>query len=118
MHLVMITRRLQITKSTPARLGTFECVSLAPFLCAQTAHHHSTPLRRYWSESVQGKYPVLMRKRVGHDLSSEVVIDQNEIAKKHSYVGVMNERLSRDSSHGKVAFAVDTDGHQRWQVRA
>lgn len=57
-----------------------------------------------------------MRRRVGNHLSSEAVIDQNDIAKKHSYVGVMNERLSRDSSHSKVAFAVDTDGHQRWQV--
>ncbi len=78
--------------------------------------HNIVPLLRYWSESVQGEYPVLMRKRAADNSSSEVVIDQNEIAKKHSYVGVMNERLSRDSGHVKVAFAVDTDGHQRWQA--
>jgi protease II len=57
-----------------------------------------------------------MRKRVGNDSSSDVVIDQNDIAKSHSYVGVMNERLSRDSGQTKVAFAVDTDGRQLWQV--
>jgi protease II len=57
-----------------------------------------------------------MRKRVGNDSREEIVIDQNDIAKRHRYVGVMNERVSRDEGQVKVAFAVDTDGHQRWQV--
>jgi hypothetical protein len=65
---------------------------------------------------VQGAYPMLMRKRVDKDSCDEIVIDQNEIAKNHSYVGVMNERVSRDSDQARVAFAVDTDGHQRWEV--
>ena len=57
-----------------------------------------------------------MRQRVDNYAAAEVVIDHNDIAKSHSYVGVMNERLSRDSGQSKVAFAVDTDGQQRWQV--
>jgi hypothetical protein len=57
-----------------------------------------------------------MRQRIDNGTSAEVVIDQNDIAKSHSYVGVMNERLTRDVGQGKVAFAVDTDGQQHWQV--
>lgn len=59
---------------------------------------------------------MLKRKRADRESHDEVVIDQNDIAKSHSYVGVMNERLTRDKGQVKVAFAVDTDGHQRWQV--
>ena len=76
---------------------------------------HSFPYS-YWSICAQGKYPVLMRKRINNESREEIVIDQNDIAKNHRYVGVMNERMSRDDGQVKVAFAVDTDGHQRWQV--
>jgi hypothetical protein len=57
-----------------------------------------------------------MRRRADDECCDEIVIDQNDIAKSHSYVGVMNERITRDSEQRMVAFAVDTDGHQRWQV--
>lgn len=70
----------------------------------------------YWSVNEPGRYPVLMRKRADNSSRDEVVVDQNDIALSHSYVGVVNERVTRDSGQVRVAFAVDTEGCQRWQV--
>jgi oligopeptidase B len=69
----------------------------------------------YYSRTEEGQqYSIFCRKR-GHEGDEEVVLDQNVLAAGHDYFAVGVQAVSPD--HGVLAYATDTDGSEKYQLR-
>ena len=91
----------------------------------------SVPVRRgpwwYYQRTEEGKsYPIHCRRRagvVGEDPPTaeppagdeQVLLDQNELSAGHEYLQVANLAVSPD--HGWLAYAVDSTGAERYELR-
>ena len=70
----------------------------------------------YYSRTVEGlQYPITCRRQGAEDGPEQVLLDENELAQGHDFLAVANESVSPD--HNLLAYAVDTDGGERYGLR-
>jgi oligopeptidase B len=79
----------------------------------------SVPVRRgnyyYYSRTQEGKqYPIQCRRRGGLDGPEEVLLDLNQLAQGHSYLGLGAFVLSDDQN--LLAYAVDETGYRQYRL--
>ncbi|RDV36480.1 S9 family peptidase [Bradymonadaceae bacterium TMQ3] len=79
----------------------------------------SVPVRRgdffYYSRTVEGQdYPIYARKRGSLDADEEVLLDLNQLAEGHDYLGLGAYEFSDD--HRLLAYAIDTSGNERYAL--
>lgn len=79
----------------------------------------SVPVRRgafvYYSRTEEGKqYPILCRRRDSTGTAEEVLLDQNELAKGHKFVGLGAMAISDDQN--LLAFSVDYTGFRQYSL--
>ena len=80
----------------------------------------TAPVRRgayyYYSRTEEGKqYPIYCRKQGSLDAPEAVILDLNELAKGHSYVGVGAMEVSNDGN--LLAYGVDFTGFRDYQLQ-
>jgi oligopeptidase B len=80
----------------------------------------SVPVRRgdylYYSRTVEGKqYPIQCRRRGDMNGPEEVLLDQNELAHGHAFVGLGGFELSDDQN--LLAYTVDYTGFRQYQLQ-
>ncbi|SRR5579871_73496 len=80
----------------------------------------SVPTRRgeylYYTRTEEGKqYPIRCRRKGAMTAPEEVLLDANELAKDHKFVGVGDFELSDDQQ--KVAYTVDFTGFRQYSLR-
>jgi oligopeptidase B len=80
----------------------------------------SVPVRRgeylYYSRTVEGlQYPIQCRRKGNMEASEEVLLDPNELAKTHKFVGVGNFVVSDDAS--LLAYSVDFTGFRQYGLQ-
>ena len=70
----------------------------------------------YYSKTIEGKnYPVYMRAKTFDKKDSEVLLDQNEMAKGHKFFSIRSLNVSDD---GKLlAYMVDTVGYRQYKLQ-
>jgi oligopeptidase B len=78
------------------------------------------PLRidnyEYYHRMEKGKqYPLYCRKRLSGDAREEVIVDQNALSDGHGFFHIDSVKPSPD--HSMVAFSVDTDGSEHFDVK-
>ncbi len=70
----------------------------------------------YSTKTVEGKqYPIYMRSKTFDGNQSEVLLDQNEMAKGFKFYSIRNLRVSDDGN--LVAFLVDTVGYRQYKLQ-
>jgi len=79
----------------------------------------SVPLRRgeylYYSRTVEGlQYPIQCRRKGNMDAPEEVLLDPNELAKTHQFVGIGNFTVSDDAN--LLAYSVDFTGFRQYTL--
>jgi oligopeptidase B len=79
----------------------------------------SVPVRRgdylYYSRTEEGKqYPIHCRKRAGGDGAEEVLLDGNELARGHAFLGMGAFLMSDD--HRMLAYTLDTTGFRQYKL--
>jgi len=80
----------------------------------------SVPVRRgnylYYSRTEEGKqYPIYCRKQGSMDASEEVLLDLNELAKEHKFVGLGAFEVSDDNN--LLAYTLDYTGFRQYSLR-
>ncbi|MBW3668663.1 MAG: S9 family peptidase [Actinobacteria bacterium] len=80
----------------------------------------SVPARKgewwYYARTVEGlQYPIACRRRGGEEGPEQVLLDENVLAEGHEFLAVANDVVSPD--HRLLAYAVDTDGGERYALR-
>ena len=80
----------------------------------------SVPARKgewwYYGRTVEGlQYPIFCRRQGTEDGPEQVLLDENELAEGHDFLAVANDSVSPD--HGTLAYAVDTDGGEKYALR-
>jgi oligopeptidase B len=80
----------------------------------------SVPVRKggywYYSRTVEGlQYPIACRRQGTEDGPEQVLLDENELAEGHDFLAVANDAVSPD--HTLLAYAVDTDGGEKYGLR-
>ncbi|HEX9968550.1 MAG TPA: S9 family peptidase, partial [Acidimicrobiales bacterium] len=80
----------------------------------------SVPARKgewwYYARTVEGQqYPIACRRRGSEDGPEQVLLDENALAEGHDFLSVANDTVSPD--HRMLAYAVDTDGGERYALR-
>jgi len=80
----------------------------------------SVPTRRgdylYYSRTEEGKqYPINCRRKGSMEAPEEVLLDPNELAKTHKFVGVGNFQVSDDQS--MLAYTVDFTGFRQYGLQ-
>ncbi|MFA4838222.1 MAG: hypothetical protein WC703_01935 [Candidatus Neomarinimicrobiota bacterium] len=80
----------------------------------------SVPSRKddyfYYQRTVKGKqYPIYCRKKGNLNAAEEILLDQNELAKGHSYLEVGVYNVSPD--HRILAYSVDANGSEQYDLR-
>ena len=80
----------------------------------------TVPVRRgnyfYYSRTEEGKhYPIYCRKHGGMDASEEVLLDQNELAKEHKFVGLGAFVVSDDQN--LLAYSSDYTGFRQYNLQ-
>ena len=69
----------------------------------------------YYSRTAEGKaYPIYCRRQGSLDAPEEVLLDQNELALGHEYLGLGVFQVSPD--HRLLAYSVDTTGEERYTL--
>ncbi len=69
----------------------------------------------YYTRTEEGKqYPVYCRKKGSLEGSEEVLLDLNELAKGHSFLGLGAYTVSEDGS--LLAYSLDTTGFRQYQL--
>jgi oligopeptidase B len=81
----------------------------------------SVPVRRgnylYYSRTEEGKqYPIQCRKRGSVDAPEEVLLDLNELAKGHKFVGLGAFEVSDDNN--RLAYTLDYSGFRQYSLQA
>jgi oligopeptidase B len=79
----------------------------------------TVPYRRgdywYYSRTEQGKqYPTLCRKKGSLEGDEEVMLDLNELAKGHKFLGLGGQAVSDDGN--LLAYAIDTTGFREYTL--
>ena len=79
----------------------------------------SVPVRRgdylYYSRTVEGlQYPIQCRRKGNMEAPEEVLLDANELAKTHKFVGVGNFVVSDDAN--LLAYTVDFTGFRQYTL--
>lgn len=77
------------------------------------------PVRRndylYYSRTVEGlQYPIQCRRKGNMDAAEEVLLDPNELAKTHKFVGIGQTTVSDDSN--QLAYTVDFTGFRQYTL--
>jgi oligopeptidase B len=62
-----------------------------------------------------GEYPIFCRKKGALDAPEQVLLDENALARRHSYFAVWGRAVSPDG--GTLAFAADTVGRRFFTIR-
>lgn len=80
----------------------------------------SVPVRRgeylYYSRTEEGKqYPIQCRRKIHLDASEEILLDENELALGHKFVGVGAFVLSDDQN--LLAYTVDYSGFRQYELQ-
>ena len=80
----------------------------------------TVPVRRgncfYYSRTEEGKqYPIYCRKQGGMDAPEEVLLDQNELAKEHKFVGLGAFVVSDDQN--LLAYSSDYTGFRQYNLQ-
>ena len=80
----------------------------------------SVPVRRgnylYYSRTEEGKqYPIYCRKQGSMDASEEVLLDLNELAQAHKFVGLGAFEVSDDNN--LLAYTLDYTGFRQYSLR-
>jgi oligopeptidase B len=80
----------------------------------------SVPVRRgrylYYSRTEEGKqYPIQCRKQGSMDAPEEVLLDLNELAQGHKFVGLGSFEVSDD--HNLLAYTLDYSGFRQYSLR-
>ena len=79
----------------------------------------SVPVRRgpylYYSRTVEGQqYPIHCRRKGSMEAPEEVLLDMNELAKGHKFLGVGAFNVSDD--HNLLAYTTDTTGYRQYRL--
>ncbi len=79
----------------------------------------SVPVRRgqyfYFSRTEEGKqYPIFCRRKGTMEAPEEILLDQNELAKGHTFLGLAAFQVSDDAN--LLAYTVDTTGFRQYQL--
>ncbi len=70
----------------------------------------------YYSKTIEGKqYPVFMRAKTFDKKDSEVMLDQNEMAKGHEFYSIRNLSVSDDGN--LLAYLVDDIGYRQYTLQ-
>ena len=80
----------------------------------------SVPTRRgdylYYSRTEEGKqYPIQCRRKSSMDAREEILLDGNELAKGHSFLGLGAFAISDDAN--LLAYTVDNTGYRQYALR-
>ncbi len=80
----------------------------------------SVPVRRgnyfYYSRTIEGKqYPIQCRRKGSMDGPEEILLDQNDLALGHKFVGVAAFEVSDDQN--LLAYTVDYSGFRQYQLQ-
>jgi oligopeptidase B len=78
------------------------------------------PVRRgaylYYSRTEEGKqYPIRCRRKGSMDAPEEIILDANELAKTHKFVGIGATRVSDDGN--LLAYTVDFTGFRQYTLQ-
>jgi oligopeptidase B len=79
----------------------------------------SVPVRRgeylYYSRTVEGlQYPIQCRRKGSMEAPEEILLDPNELAKTHQFVGIGNFTVGDDD--GLLAYSVDFTGFRQYTL--
>lgn len=70
----------------------------------------------YYSRTEEGKqYPILCRKKGSLSAPEEIMLDLNELAKGHKYLGLGTATVSNDGS--LLAYSTDTTGYRQYKLQ-
>ena len=80
----------------------------------------SVPVRRgeylYYSRTVEGlQYPIQCRRKGNMDAPEQVLLDPNELARTHKFVGIGNFTVSDDAN--LLAYSVDFTGFRQYTLQ-
>lgn len=80
----------------------------------------SVPVRRgdylYYSRTVEGlQYPIQCRRKGSMEAPEQVLLDPNELAKTHKFVGIGNFTVSDDAN--LLAYSVDFTGFRQYTLQ-
>ncbi|HUK19899.1 MAG TPA: S9 family peptidase [Bryobacteraceae bacterium] len=80
----------------------------------------SVPVRRgeylYYARTVEGlQYPIQCRRKGNMEAAEEILLDANELAKTHKFVGIGNFAVSEDA--GLLAYTVDFTGFRQYGLQ-
>jgi len=79
----------------------------------------SVPVRRgaylYYARTAEGlQYPIQCRRKGNMEAAEEILLDANELAKTHKFVGIGNFVVSEDA--GLLAYTVDFSGFRQYAL--
>jgi oligopeptidase B len=108
------------TEAMTAGLKPFQETLYAEMLGRIKQTDLEVPVRRgeylYYNRTEEGKqYPIRCRRKGGMQAPEEIVLDPNELAKTHKFVGIGATALSDDGS--LLAYAVDFTGFRQYMLQ-
>ena len=107
------------TKAMTAELGPFQDALYKEMLGRVKQTDLSVPVRRgeylYYSRTVEGQqYPIQCRRKGAMEGAEEILLDPNELAKSHKFVGLSNFVVSDDGN--MLAYTVDFTGFRQYDL--
>jgi oligopeptidase B len=108
------------TKAMTADLGPFQDALYKEMLGHVKQTDLSVPVRRggylYYSRTEEGKqYPIQCRRKGGMDAPEEILLDLNELAKTHKFVGLGGFVVSDNDD--MLAYTVDFTGFRQYGLQ-
>jgi len=108
------------TKAMTADLAPFQDALYKEMLSHVKQTDLSVPVRRgeylYYSRTEEGKqYPIQCRRKGGMQAPEEILLDPNELAKTHKFVGLGAFVVSDDSN--MLAYSVDFTGFRQYGLQ-
>ncbi|HTT65880.1 MAG TPA: S9 family peptidase [Bryobacteraceae bacterium] len=108
------------TKAMTAGLAPFEDALYKEMLSHIKQTDLSVPARRgdylYYSRTEEGKqYPIQCRRKGNMEAPEEILLDMNELAKSHKFVGLGAFVVSDDQN--MLAYTVDYSGFRQYDLR-
>ncbi len=108
------------TKAMTADLGPFQDALYKEMLGHVKQTDLSVPVRRggylYYSRTEEGKqYPIQCRRKGGMDAPEEILLDLNELAKTHKFVGLGGFVVSDNDD--MLAYTVDLTGFRQYGLQ-
>ncbi len=108
------------TKAMTADLAPFQDALYKEMLARVKQTDLSVPVQRgdyfYYSRTEEGKqYPIQCRRKGGMEAPEETLLDPNELAKTHKFVGLGAFVVSDD--HNMLAYTVDFTGFRQYGLQ-